>query len=378
MFKLISKILVLSLFSSIYVFGQNEITEIKNQFKIDRRTTIYEVVYDPVTHSLKGKTNNIAAKKALLDKYKGKNIKDSLLVLPHLLPGQMPFVIANVSVANLRSEPEESAELSSQVLLGTPLKVFEKLKGWYRVQCPDQYIGWIDASTVKPYSEKQLDEYQKDSLVIYTDFYGKALRDTTSGSLPVRDLTFGNLLVKGKASGNYTEVIFPDKMKGFVTTKSVSRLNTWLKDSESYGDDIARFSLNYLGTPYLWGGTSAKGVDCSGFTRMSYLSKGLYLPRDASQQALVGEKVPVDSTFRSLHVGDLLFFGNTETKRVSHVAMWLGGMSFIHSSGMVRIDSFDPKAHNYSEYNLNRLLFVKRIKPETIKLKEGNLYELPN
>ena len=376
MYKNISKTLILSLLSVISVLGQNEISDIKNQFKIDRRTTVYEIEYISESNTLKGKTNNVAAKKALLEKLKVKNPKDSIVILPNLLPGQQPYVVANVSVVNLRSEPEESAELSSQVLLGIPMKVFEKYRGWYRVQCPDQYIGWVDASTVKPFSENQITDYQKDSLVIFTDFYGKAYRDTSSNALPIRDLTYGNIIVKNKILGKFIEVTFPDKTKGYISVNSAKPIKFWLEKSESYGDEIARFSLNYLGTPYLWGGTSAKGVDCSGFTRMSYLSKGLFLPRDASQQALIGEKVTIDSTFSNLRVGDLLFFGNTETKRVVHVALWLGGLSFIHSSGMVRIESFDPKAHNYSEYNLRRLLFVKRINPESIKLKEGLLYTL--
>ncbi|MBK9936024.1 MAG: C40 family peptidase [Cytophagaceae bacterium] len=376
MYKNISKTLILSLLSVISVLGQNEISDIKNQFKIDRRTTVYEIEYISESNTLKGKTNNVAAKKALLEKLKVKNPKDSIVILPNLLPGQQPYVVANVSVVNLRSEPEESAELSSQVLLGIPMKVFEKYRGWYRVQCPDQYIGWVDASTVKPFSENQITDYQKDSLVIFSDFYGKAYRDTSSNALPIRDLTYGNIIVKNKILGKFIEVTFPDKTKGYISVNSAKPIKFWLEKSESYGDEIARFSLNYLGTPYLWGGTSAKGVDCSGFTRMSYLSKGLFLPRDASQQALIGEKVTIDSTFSNLRVGDLLFFGNTETKRVVHVALWLGGLSFIHSSGMVRIESFDPKAHNYSEYNLRRLLFVKRINPESIKLKEGLLYTL--
>ncbi|MBK9510380.1 MAG: C40 family peptidase [Cytophagaceae bacterium] len=376
MYKNISKTLILSLLSVISVLGQNEISDIKNQFKIDRRTTVYEIEYISESNTLKGKTNNVAAKKALLEKLKIKNPKDSIVILPNLLPGQQPYVVANVSVVNLRSEPEESAELSSQVLLGIPMKVFEKYRGWYRVQCPDQYIGWVDASTVKPFSENQITDYQKDSLVIFSDFYGKAYRDTSSNALPIRDLTYGNIIVKNKILGKFIEVTFPDKTKGYISVNSAKPIKFWLEKSESYGDEIARFSLNYLGTPYLWGGTSAKGVDCSGFTRMSYLSKGLFLPRDASQQALIGEKVTIDSTFSNLRVGDLLFFGNTETKRVVHVALWLGGLSFIHSSGMVRIESFDPKAHNYSEYNLRRLLFVKRINPESIKLKEGLLYTL--
>ncbi|MFT7249470.1 MAG: cell wall-associated NlpC family hydrolase, partial [Arcticibacterium sp.] len=118
-----------------------------------------------------------------------------------------------------------------------------------------------------------------------------------------------------------------------------------------------------MGVPYLWGGTSWKGVDCSGFTRTSFLMNGVYLPRDASQQAFVGDLVNTSDGFEELNQGDLLFFGR-ETKqgpKVVHVAIYLGDLKFIHSSGMVRYGSFDKASLKFDSYNLDRFLFAKRI-----------------
>ena len=160
-------------------------------------------------------------------------------------------------------------------------------------------------------------------------------------------------------------VRFPDGRNAFVRENEAEPYDAWLKNLNPTIETLVSTGQSLMGVPYLWGGTSTKGVDCSGFTKTIYFLNGMVIPRDASQQVRTGILVDSIGNFEKLQGGDLLFFGTKATdstkEKVVHVGMWIGNNEFIHSSGRVRISSMDKASKNYDEYNLNRYLRTKRI-----------------
>jgi cell wall-associated NlpC family hydrolase len=122
-----------------------------------------------------------------------------------------------------------------------------------------------------------------------------------------------------------------------------------------------------MGFPYMWAGTSSKGMDCSGYIRNIYYMHDMIIPRDASQMVKVGQKIEIAPDFSNIEPGDLIFFGRKATPErkegVSHVGMYLGNGRFIHSQGNVHVSSLLPDDELFDEMNLNRLLYAVRILP---------------
>ena len=165
---------------------------------------------------------------------------------------------------------------------------------------------------------------------------------------------------------SFYKVTYPDNRTGFIKKNEAIIYGSWLKNLKSTPENIEVIAKKMNGFPYLWGGTSTKGMDCSGFTKMVYLMNGYIIPRDASQQINAGKTIDYHLKFDGLKKGDLLFFGKKATadskQRVTHVGIWLGNkkMEFIHSSGNVHISSMHPEQPNYDDFNRNRYIGSKR------------------
>ncbi len=300
--------------------------------------------------------------------------------LPDTAVGNLKYAIARNSVINIRSKPKHSAELGTQGLLGMPLKVLDKQGDFYRVQTPDNYISWVDRGGITRMNEEDFKIYNNYKKIIYTNTYGSVYADKTEGSKIISDITLGGILKYVAMDANFFEVVYPDKRRGFIKRSEALMYESWLHKLNQSQKNIETVSKTFMGFPYLWGGTSSKGMDCSGFTKMVYLMNGYIVPRDASQQIYAGKTVDKNLDFSDLQKGDLLFFGKKATadkgQKVTHVGIWLGNdkMEFIHSSGNIHLNSMDENQPHYDEFNKNRYLGSQRylgIKDENIiNLKE--------
>ena len=236
--------------------------------------------------------------------------------------------LARLSVVSMRAEPRHGAEQVSQALMGTPVKVLEHGKEWSRVQTPDGYEGWIINHSLAFKTPAEMKEWLDSPLMMVTapfEFHDVDRRT---------DLVNGDIL---RAVGDSLEL--PDGRRILTPAGSVEPLEA-VRNRPLDRSLLPLWAEQYSGVPYLWGGLSSKGMDCSGLVRMAYMAQGRTLPRDAWQQALEGEEVPADS----LRPGDLIFFGN---KRITHVAIYAGNGQYIHASQMVRRNSLDPQSPLY-------------------------------
>ncbi len=273
-------------------------------------------------------------------------------------------VICN-SVGTLRAEPNYRAELVTQALLGTPVRILEKKGSWSRVQTPDSYTGWMNGS-VQEMTKTKWHHYMKKTKVMITSLYARSFEQGDEQSQPVSDLVIGNMLELLGEHGAYYRVRYPDGREAYVSQADAEVVtDKWIK-SELTGESIVTLAHQFMGIPYLWGGTSSKGLDCSGFTKTIYFLHGVIIPRDASQQAQVGKLIDQTGDFSQLQPGDLLFFGEKATEqhpreRVVHVAIYIGNKRFIHAGNPIRVNSLEPSDELYDAYNAARYLRAKRI-----------------
>lgn len=331
---------------------------------------------------LEGETTSKKGYSVLLDSLENKKLKftNNIRVLPDSTVGNLQFAVARNSVINIRSEPKHSAELGTQGLLGMPLKVLDKKGDFYRIQTPDSYISWVDKGGITRMNKGEFDAWNQSKKVIFTESFGFVYADKNETSTIVSDITLGGTLQYISQDTEFYQVKYPDNRTGFIKIEEAAIYDIWLQNCEATPENVEEFAKSMEGFPYLWGGTSSKGMDCSGFTKMVYLMNGFIIPRDASQQVNAGKTVDENLDFSDLEKGDLLFFGTkaTENKKqkVVHVGIWLGNdkMEFIHASGNVHMSSMDENHPLYDEMNKNRYLGSRRY----LGIKDKNIIDLKN
>jgi len=282
------------------------------------------------------------------------------------LPADSACGVVRISVCNLREEGRFTSGMSTQALLGMPVKVLQ-YNGWYEIQAPDGYTGWVHRMVITPMSEEQQDAWNRSEKIIVTSHCGFAYEKPDENSQPVSDVVAGNRLKWEGSESRFYKVSYPDGRIAYLS-KSISQPEAaWRASLKKDAESIIATACSMRGIPYLWGGTSSKGVDCSGFVRTVLSMHGIPIPRDAYQQARAGKRIEIDPDFASVQRGDLVFFGRKaseeETEKVSHVGIYMGDGQFIHSLGDVHISSLNPADSLYDEFNANRLLFAVRFLP---------------
>lgn len=230
--------------------------------------------------------------------------------------------ICNQSIVPMRSEPAHRSEMVSQLLFGELFEVLETNNEWIRIKTTfDDYSGWIVASQVHGLGLFQYQSYKLKNHFLCYELIGVL---DNGNPFPI---------VLGSSLPDYDHEKCSILEKHFYydgAVKNIAHTDTDLKK-------IIENALMYINTPYLWGGRSPFGIDCSGFTQMVFKLNGIQLKRDAYLQAEQGEQIHLLS---EAHMGDLAFFENDEG-RITHVGILISENKIIHASGCVRIDNVD-------------------------------------
>lgn len=367
------------------------IDSIKKKYAPDKRTAIFNTNFKDGLLSVE--TTEPEAAKALTASFEKNKIY--IAVDQQLLPegslGDSIYAIANLSVCNNRTTPANSAEMATQMILGTPVQILKKEKGYYLVRTPDGYISWTDEYALGIMDEAGYRNWQKAEKIVFTAAYGHSYQQPSGSSLPVSDLVSGNILqLSGKENGFY-KVVYPDKRIGFVRIADAEPYQKWVSRPNPTKDQLLSTAKTLIGVPYLWGGTSVKGMDCSGFTKTSFFLNGIIIPRDASQQALAGQEVDIlendtvsiSKCLKNLQAGDMLFFAAGKNRyagsKVTHTAIYMGKGQFIQAAGMVRINSMLSCEANYDDFQSRTIVGARRYlnsvgKPEITRVSAHDFY----
>ena len=251
----------------------------------------------------------------------------------------MDYGICSLSNVPVRSEPSDKAELVTQLFFGECYEVLQKEGNWFQIRIEaDQYVGWIDFKQHFPVSDEYFQEWKNTAHprsldIVQTVSNANGVTPVLMGStLPFFDginLRLGSekLIYSGRASNLSAEY-----RPAFLT----------------------KIAQTFLKAPYVWGGKSIFGIDCSGFTQQVMGICGIQLPRDAYQQVALGEEVHFVSQTR---IGDVAFFENADG-RIIHVGIMLENQQIIHAHGEVRIDTLD----HYGIYNLQRKRYSHKLR----------------
>ncbi len=238
----------------------------------------------------------------------------------------MRYGISNLSIVPVRTEPREAGEMCTQILFGEHYTILDENKKWCHVQLAyDGYEGWIDRNMVNEIEEEAFRQLEVKRAVVTTDVFN--IVQPMGG--------YSNFLIgAGSSLPDYSSEERTFRIGDVIYNIQGDPINPFGKPARK---TIIENGLKYFNSPYLWGGRSPFGIDCSGFSQILYKMAGVTIPRDASQQAKVGQYL---SFVEEALPGDLAFFDN-EDGAIIHVGVIWEKNKIIHASGKVRIDNVD-------------------------------------
>lgn len=306
---------------------------------------------------------------------------------------QKRWAVVELSGIYMRIAPDYESPLETQELMGTVVEVVGDKGYWREIVSPQPYKAWCTEKGIVEMTAEALEAYKAAPKCIFTELYGHVYEKPSEKAAAVCDLVGGDVMrIAGKTgcndkktdklqriTGKWTAVMLPSGKTGWVRSSQIREHKGFIPIAKGDGnadsisgtqmEEIISTASRLKGVPYLWGGMTPKGVDCSGLVRWSFLMNGILLPRNASQMIYCGDEVTLTGNYGSLSIdelkkGDLVFFGTPAKdgvkRKVTHVGIYLGNGRMIHSSHLVRVNSLVPGETDYYE-NAHRLIAARRL-----------------
>ena len=300
------------------------------------------------------------------------------------------MAVTALSENMMRLNPDYESPLETQALMGTIVEIIGEESYWRQVVTPEPYTAWCTNLGLVEMTAEQINEYKAAPKYICTTQHSGVYETPSLKSRRLSDLSMGNLLrivytegkkVKPSVKKKWAEVMLPDGRKGWTPATDIKPFAEWAGKQKLTAENIVNTAMQFEGTPYLWGGASSKGLDCSGLVRLTFMMNGHLLPRNASQQVNHGREIIMECDHsitpdsdklyqemlkrtKNLQQGDLVFFGTPATdekpQRVTHVGIYIGNDHIIHSSHLVRVNSLIPGDPDYYE-NAHKLIAARRL-----------------
>ncbi len=232
------------------------------------------------------------------------------------------------SIVNLHSRPGDTADLVTQATLGMPVHIEEEEAGWYHVRLPDRYRGWLKARGVKIYAPGETPYPASEQVALIQNLLAFLYYEPQGTyRLPAMQVPIGVRLAFTDRVEGWVQVRLPDGARYWIRQGDVQIVAADYTPPRGSVAEVLATARRFLGLPYLWGGTTPLGIDCSGFVQLVYRLNGVFLLRDARLQYDQPELPPVPQ--EALQAGDLLFFGQ---QPIAHVGLYLGDGEFIHAT----------------------------------------------